>query len=118
MLSEYLQEQLHNEMVPNVHRGIRKLDEYFQSGSWRTKLDHRTLNLHFYEDCVLGQLFGGYATGLLSMGIQDSEVFGFSADQLADEYTDGKGTSEVYSILTSIWNDAADGYEYDGMPKG
>ena len=116
MLSDYLADQLDPILRENVRRGIRKLDAHFGDRLWREKLDHSTLNVRRYENCVLGQLFGSFQEGLYALDVTDSEVFGFSADEIADTFTDGEGGGAVYELLTSIWNDEADGYEYEGMP--
>lgn len=117
MPSDYMMDNINIILTENVRRGIRKLDEYFGHGLWRNEIDHSTLDLQCYEDCVLGQLFGSFNTGVLSLQIEDTGLFGFDCDAICDEYSDSSWVNRLfYSMLTSIWNDEADGYTYEGMP--
>ncbi len=114
MLHEWQIKELQDEFTTSVRMGVRLLDRHFGGGEWRNTIDHSILDLHHIYNCVLGQVFGSYTTGRLTLDV-DEEEFGFCADEASERYENGS-ISEVYSILTSTWNDEADGYEYEGMP--
>jgi hypothetical protein len=50
-----------------VQRGAQLLDE--KVPDWRSKIDVERLDISDFRDCILGQLFGSYRTGLREMGL-------------------------------------------------
>lgn len=59
----------------NVARGVAVLDAV--KPDWRESIDLETLSMETLDECILGQVFGGYTTGC--------ERFGISCTQ-TDEY--------------------------------
>jgi hypothetical protein len=53
-----------------VARGAALLDGKFPQ--WEGKLDVDALDIKHINSCVLGQLYGGYYTGVRELGINDS----------------------------------------------
>ena len=47
-----------------VEAGAALLDRKRRSKTWRRKIDLKQLNLESCQDCILGQLYGGYSVGL------------------------------------------------------
>lgn len=83
-----------------VQEGMKMLDEYFENGEWRERINGSTLDIQFGEWCVLGQLFGRYATGLHVLGINsDDAVTVVSAGFLAPR-------DELYPALNEAWRSA------------
>lgn len=118
MLSDYTIDSLQEQFTEAVRKGIRLLDSHFGGGEWRNAIDHSELDLGNPRQCVLAHIFGSYTTGRLTL-MCDEEKHGFCADEIVNNMQeDGFNVRnyEVYSILTSTWNDEADAYEYEGMP--
>lgn len=87
-----------NLMLERVDAGETLLDENYGTDGWRHKIDLNTLDLSDVYQCVLGQLFDSYTSGLYTFGHGfDTEwavEHGFSA---TGEYNYG------YDELTAEW---------------
>jgi hypothetical protein len=56
-----------------VDNGVEVLGEYFGNTSWVDNINLETLEMHDANECVLGQVFGHYGTGLDAMGLAGGE---------------------------------------------
>ena len=83
-----------------VDRGIALLDKHGPK-DWRKKIDCDLLNLESCHNCVLGQLFGDYGDGLLTLQTRVN----YGSHTVIDIYGAAYGFSTVYSYeeLTSQW---------------
>lgn len=90
-------------MKENVLRGIELLDR--QVPGWRDRIDWDRLEMDSCYDCILGQLFDFYCTGLDELGLIAGIPDGFDADF----------TTCDYGELTELWRQAARPY---GHAKG
>lgn len=76
-----------------VARGARYLDRV--KPDWYGLVDVETLNLISAEDCVLGQVFGDYETGL-------SHLFGGNGPDLTDRIEYGFTNTAVFEDLPEL----------------
>lgn len=80
-----------------VNRGAALLDAHFGSRqAWASQINADRLDIESYKVCILGQLFGGYSTGLSSLCISEGSRFGFSA-----EYPTGPDVEATWRSLVS-----------------
>lgn len=61
-----------------VARGAALLDDFYGSDRWVDKVSLLRLDITHRHDCVLGQVFGHYRTGMRSLGINRLYEYGFS----------------------------------------
>ena len=76
------------EATATVKRGAKLLDKAFPD--WEAKIDLDFLNMFSYNQCILGQLYGEYETGMcvlfpgmsgdLDLYENNSNRYGFEAD--------------------------------------
>lgn len=59
-----------------VANGVALLDEH--NPGWHERIDLGSLRLSTCSGCILGQLYGVYATGLEALGIKTGEKHGFA----------------------------------------
>lgn len=59
-----------------VAAGAGFLDAILRAPEWRPRIDLGCLHLASARQCVLGQLFGHYATGVEKLGITPEQEFG------------------------------------------
>lgn len=59
----------------DILNGIELLDEV--RPGWVDEIDLDRLNMYQGQDCVVGQLYGGYATGLEQLGLSNGAAHGF-----------------------------------------
>jgi len=57
-----------------IERGATRLDA---APGWVEAIDIARLDVRSAKDCVLGQIFGDYATGKERLGIKDASPYGF-----------------------------------------
>jgi len=50
-----------------VLKGASLLDVHFKGYNWRSEIDIETLEMDSSSQCVLGQLFGDYQSGLTTL---------------------------------------------------
>lgn len=87
-----------------VTNGLDYLDRHFGRVPWRPAIDKGSLDIDDLFTCVLGQLFGGYATGTDIIGVSRSNInydgaaayYGFTT-----VYTDNR--PDKMEILTRAW---------------
>lgn len=65
---------------------------------WVDKIDLKTLRINCLCNCVLGQLFEEYGSGLIALDVHDGRDFGF--DVLEKDYMNNKAE---YAALTDEW---------------
>jgi len=93
-----------------VARGVALLDE--EVSGWRIKLDAATLDLRDCEECVLGQLFGWYASAVELLGLESERDpffaghFGFC---LPSPSMSSAETDRRYEVLSRAWREAIAG---------
>lgn len=87
---------------PLVAQGVERLDEYFLGHDWVHKIDWAALDMEHHLDCVLGQLFGSFGQGCISLRVSmDYEDYGFDIDL---DGTDGMN----YPTLQIAWLEVRD----------
>lgn len=88
-----LEKEIDARIVQNVERGLARLRDEFGDG-WVERIDPARLDLSDGSRCVLGQVYGGYMSGLYELNLGDAEAreFGFQAD-----------SRQAYKDLDSIW---------------
>ncbi len=77
-----------------VRRGIALLDTMVPD--WKSRISLETLNMAYSKECILGQVFEDYNTGLLALNLLGDEPlqYGFAIYAPAQSHT-----SEVYASL-------------------
>ena len=92
------------ELRARVVAGAALLDESVPG--WESKIDTSTLRLQSHTNCVLGQIFGDYTTGLTTLGLWDGVVREGLSEALAP-VVDGLGFHAahlgLYDDLTCAW---------------
>lgn len=87
------------EMKMCVERGVALLDR--KKPGWEQRIDLDRLKLASLGDCILGQLYVFYVTGLVSlfddMIVSQSVSHGFSLS--------GPFTGMEWNVLTQVWID-------------
>lgn len=120
-----------------VAEGANLLDTYGPP-QWRGTINLPKLNMADDHDCILGQLYGSYATGLAALGanvyagteyeddqLDDPDVYGFDLGS-GDSWVGYFGASD-YVTLTETWRaavqlpplapmDRSDGGEFQTLP--
>ena len=84
-----------------VARGARLLDEYWGPG-WRDRIDRDRLDMASDFGCVLGQLYGWYATGRGRLGLttnQQATRYGFVVTDGGQQWPAPAATA----ALTPLW---------------
>ncbi len=61
-----------------VLKGASLLDAYFRMGAWRDDIDIDKLVMDDPFNCILGQLFNDYTSGLYALHLTDMNTFGVS----------------------------------------
>lgn len=56
-----------------VSNGVALLDEH--KPGWRDLVNVNTLDIESLENCILGQVFGGYIKGASALGISSAECY-------------------------------------------
>lgn len=85
-------------MSERIQRGIALLDE--RVPDWRTRVSARRLNTNSPWDCILGQLFGTYSTGLSNLGL--GSVYPYT---IGKAYGFDIENGEEYADLTAAWRE-------------
>lgn len=82
-----------------VERGVRKLDKV--EPTWREHVDIEYLDISAGDCCVLGQVFGDYVSGLLTLGIEigHGHIWGFDIE---NDYESAEGWAEI-ADLEDAW---------------
>ncbi len=82
-----------------IKKGAALLDT--QRPGWRERINTDTLNVARGEHCILGQIYGGFGTGLDCLDISGQAAdYGFSIRTL--KYPDLESTT-LYGELTRQW---------------
>lgn len=63
------------DLTEAIERGATRLDA--AAPGWVAAIDIARLDVRSATDCVLGQIFGDYATGKERLGIKDGSLYGF-----------------------------------------
>lgn len=88
-----------NEEIEIAHRLVDSGIEYLITNDCdlsRIELD--TLDISDPIDCVLGQLFGSYSIGFVSLDVWTPELFGFCAGEHDSYFIDSRLLTEVWKI--------------------
>jgi hypothetical protein len=75
--SEFLREQIQQQ----VAKGVGLLNELMPG--WASKIDLDRFDFKHHANCILGQLYGGYTTGLFTIfGVKNTDpwTYGFNVD--------------------------------------
>lgn len=82
-------------MSAAVERGAVLLDE--KRPGWEHELDLARLKLENCTDCVLGQLAGHYADGVIALDLERPWEYGFAVDPINPPHR------QAYADLTGLW---------------
>lgn len=82
-----------------VNRGAKLLDE--QNPGWARKIKRIILDMNNCGKCILGQLYGSFWEGRLSLGLHDSCDYGFN---VAD-FSPNSGALQEFSRLGDLWHE-------------
>jgi hypothetical protein len=91
----------------HVTNGARLLDEL--EPGWYAEIDLARLTMSDCEDCVLGQLFGGYGDGLKHLGLTDESGTTYGFDEIHDieDYLPAPPSDDFefiqWEALRSLW---------------
>lgn len=66
------------ETSARVLKGASLLDAYFRTADWRNDIDIDKLVMDDPFNCILGQLFNDYTSGLYALYLTDMNTFGAS----------------------------------------
>lgn len=86
-------------MEAEVRKGIALLDAIGPHG-WRNRIVLSRLNLADGENCVLGQVYGSYGTGLFTV-FRDYDLLSERSAQHG--FTPGWDNEQKYPELTRTW---------------
>lgn len=65
-------------MIERIKAGVKLLDSH--QPDWRKKVDPKKLDLLHHDNCILGQVYGGFSTGARALGIWGRSIeFGFNS---------------------------------------
>ena len=93
------------ELLDRLDADVAKLDPGKEE-IWDTVIDESRLDLSRDEDCILGQLYGGYEFGVKAMhnfGMRDPVECGFELSYSLYEATAERVEAE-YAVLTQAWS--------------
>lgn len=88
-----------SEALTRAQRGAVLLDP-----NWRSRIDVVRLDLHNAQDCVLGQLYGGFFRGLHALNLTDLDALrmGFESSTDPDAFV-ADPTLPTYAELRDAW---------------
>lgn len=87
-----------------VARGIRLLDQV--SPGWQTGVDWDELAMEWPQDCILGQLYGGFTRGVLKLNLWD-KAFHYGFDLSQTQYSDETSSVAYFEELQAEWKKQA-----------
>lgn len=92
-----------------VEAGAKFLDE--KVPGWASRIDPNELDMHWWNMCVLGRLYGDYNDGCAELGLDTGDEDGYIDDKgtLSVVYSLGynlPGSEDCYPELTETWKAA------------
>ncbi len=82
-----------NIATQRVSAGAKFLDSV--QYAWANKIDISKLEMYDGDSCIIGQLYGGYETGLSRLGISSTKAMSYGFEDESYEVT--------YTALTAAW---------------
>lgn len=90
------------EMEAAVRRGIQLLDKV--RPNWRRWISWEFLNQRFCRECALGQLYGGYWTGLERVNLTSRDAVQYGFDVPTSVIYSGEASAQLhFRQLTNLW---------------
>ena len=88
----------------HVARGIRLLDQV--RPGWYNEIDWAGLVMEWPQDCILGQLYGGFGEGVDALKLHDKAAwYGFDLSQT--QYFDETSSVAYFEELQAEWKKQA-----------
>lgn len=72
-------------VADRVNEGIIELDTHVPD--WRSKVNSGILLMDSHKDCILGQIYGSYFSGVKALDLTDETVivYGFETEDYSEE---------------------------------